>query len=166
MTEKNDGRGFHVPPGEGESLWSVGDTYTLKATAEDTGGVLAFFELSIPPQTGPPPHIHHGEDEALYVLEGEILVRQGDRTFAAGPGTFAFLPKDVLHGYENVGTETAKLVAVATPGGIEGFFREAGWPAREGETAPPSGPEEMEKAAAAAPKYGLEVPSPEEPGRR
>jgi len=158
MTESNSTRGFHVAPGAGEELWSVGDTFTLKATAATTGGTLTFFELAVPPRTGPPPHIHHHEDEALYVLQGQLTVRLGDRTFAAGPGTFAFLPKGVVHGYANAGPETVRLVSVATPAGIEGFFREAGWPARPGEQAPPPGPEEMRKAAAAAPRYGIEVP--------
>jgi quercetin dioxygenase-like cupin family protein len=161
MTGSDDTRGFHVPPGVGEALWSVGDTFTLKATAATTGGALTFFEVTVPPQTGTPPHIHRHEDEALYVLEGELTVRQGDRTFVGGPGTFAFLPRGELHGYQNAGSETAKLVAMAAPAGIEGFFREAGWPARQGEPAPSPGPEEMRKAAAAGPKYGIEVPPPD-----
>ena len=60
---------IHVPPGEGPSIWIVGDTYTFKAVSQDTNGAHMFFEASVPPQSGPPPHIHHREDEALYVLE-------------------------------------------------------------------------------------------------
>ena len=48
----------HVEPGLGEAWWVVGDTYTFKVTGDDTGGVLAFFEARVPPQGGPPPHIH------------------------------------------------------------------------------------------------------------
>ena len=37
IVEMGSKRGVHVPPGEGESLWVVGDTYTLKGTAENIG---------------------------------------------------------------------------------------------------------------------------------
>lgn len=58
--ETTDRRGVkHVPLGEGESVWVVGDTYTFKAVSEDTGGTYMLFEASIPPQSGPPPHIHY-----------------------------------------------------------------------------------------------------------
>lgn len=72
--ETSGQRGVHVPPGEGESLWVVDDTYTFKDVIENTGGALLLFEASSPPQGGPPPHVHHQEDEAYYVLEGAIEV--------------------------------------------------------------------------------------------
>src|SRR3954454_1417631 len=58
----------HVRGGEGHAIWMAGDTYTLKATAESTGGSLALLEASIPPGSGPPLHTHGGEDEAFYLL--------------------------------------------------------------------------------------------------
>ena len=64
-----------VRAGEGPSVWVVGDTYTFKATGESTGGVLALMEVSIPPGSGPPPHVHTHEDEAFYVLAGEQNIR-------------------------------------------------------------------------------------------
>ncbi len=150
----------HVPPGKGESLWAIGDTYTFKGTAENTGGSLLLFEASVPPQGGPPPHIHHREDEAYYVLEGKIEVLQADHTFVAEAGSFVFIPKGTLLGFKNVGTKTARFLIMATPAGLEGFFEAVGQPAQEGKTAPPPGPEEIERAVAAAPKYGMEVPPP------
>lgn len=158
--ETTDRRGVHVPPGEGKSLWVVGDTYTFKGVSENTGGAFLLFEANIPPQAGPPPHIHHREDEAYYVLEGDIEVLDGDRTFVAGAGSFVFLPRGGLHRFKNVGTQTARMLIMATPAGLDEFFAEVGQPAREGETAPPLGPEEIERLLAAAPKYGLEIPPP------
>ena len=63
--ETSGQRGVHVPPGEGESLWVVDDTYTFKDVIENTGGALLLFEASSPPQGGPPPHVHHQEDGSL-----------------------------------------------------------------------------------------------------
>ena len=36
-------------PGEGESVWLVGDSITLRLTSEDTGGAFSLFEGTIPP---------------------------------------------------------------------------------------------------------------------
>ncbi len=87
METSKKGRAVHVPPDEGESLWVVGDTYTFKGVTENTAGALLLFEASILPQCGPPPHIHHREDEAYCVLEGDIEVMEGDSTSVAGAGS-------------------------------------------------------------------------------
>jgi quercetin dioxygenase-like cupin family protein len=165
IVDTNGQRVTHVPPGEGESVWAVGDTYTFKAISENTGDAFMLIEASIPPQSGPPPHLHHREDEAYYVLEGEIEVMEDDRTFMARSGSFVFLPRGTLHRFKNVGAETAKMLIMAIPAGLEKFLREVGQPAQEGRTAPALGPEEIERTLAAGPKYGMEVrlppPSPE-----
>ena len=65
-----------VASGEGKTLWVLGDLYEVKATGEDTGGRFGLWETTTPPgNPGPAPHIHHNEDEAMYVLEGECTVR-------------------------------------------------------------------------------------------
>lgn len=51
-TSPGQARPLYVPPGEGRGLWVVGDTYTFKATGEQTGGRLAVFEASMPPGPG------------------------------------------------------------------------------------------------------------------
>jgi quercetin dioxygenase-like cupin family protein len=61
----------HVAAGEGRKVWVVADTYTLKATRDNTGGALALIEASVPAGGGPPPHVHANEDQAYYVLEGD-----------------------------------------------------------------------------------------------
>ena len=158
-TQTSGRRGVHVPPGEGRRLWTVGDTYTLKATAENTAGALFTMEAVVPPQGGPPPHVHRRMDEAFYVLEGELEVLDGGRTFVAGAGSFVFVPKGTKHTFKNVGMETVKMLVMGTPAGFEGYFEEVGRPAGEGE-APPTSPEEIEKAIAAAPRYDTEILPP------
>lgn len=166
---ESDGRGVvHVPPDEGESLRVGDDTYTFKATAENTGGTLTLMEATMPPsgapQGGTPPHIHHRRDQAFYVLEGEIEITDGERAFVAGAGSFLFVPRGTVYTSRNAGTGTARMLGIALPAGAEGFLREvgqpAGQPARQAETAPPPGPEEMERVLAAARKYGMEMLPP------
>ena len=149
----------HVPPGEGEAIWTMGNTFTLKATAASTRGSLLLTEASVPPQGGPPLHVHHETDEAFWVLEGEFEFFGSDHSFVTGPGSFVFIPKGAAHGFKNVGPGTAKFIGLALPGGLEGYFREVGRPAGEG-AAPPPTPEEAEKGLAAGPSYDTDYLSP------
>lgn len=150
----------HMPPGTGESIWTMGNTFTLKATAQSTGGSMLLLEASVLPQSGPPPHVHHETDEAFWVLEGEIEFL-GDRSFVAGAGSFVFIPKGAVHGFKDVGSGTAKFIGLALPGGLQGYFREVGLPAGEG-AAPPPTPEEAAKGLAAGPRYDTDYLSLEQ----
>ena len=153
-------RAYGVEPGEGRRLWIVGDTMTFKATSAQTGGSLMFVEVLTEPGGGPPPHVHTREDEFFYVLDGEFEILQGEETFRATAGAFAFVPRGTLHRFENVGDTAGRILVMFTPGGMEGFFFEAGVPVVEGETAPPLGPEEIERGREAAIRYGLDVQWP------
>ena len=63
---------MQVASGAGKTLWVLGDLYEFKATGEDTGGRFALWKTTTPPgNPGPPPYIHHNEDEVFYLLEGE-----------------------------------------------------------------------------------------------
>ena len=61
----------HVPPGEGRSLWVLGELVTYKTTSERTGGAYSLFEVTTQPGNEVLPHVQHREDESFYVLEGE-----------------------------------------------------------------------------------------------
>ena len=149
-----------VRAGEGPSVWVVGDTYTFKATGESTGGVLALMEVSIPPGSGPPPHVHTHEDEAFYVLAGVLELSAGEETFAARAGDFVFLPRGTPHCFSNPGVDAARALILAAPAGIDRFFYEVGSPARPGKQAPPLGPGEIDRIIKSAPRYGMRIQPP------
>ena len=86
-----------LKPNQGTSLSVVGDIFTFKAVGEDTNGQYTLVELRVDPEVRPPPHIHHREDEAFYIQEGELEFQLGDRTTIATPGTFLYSPKGHLH---------------------------------------------------------------------
>lgn len=153
----------HVAPGEGRAVWVVGDTYTFKATAAETEGRLVVWEAVIPPGAGPPPHLHHTQDEAYYVLEGELEVLDGEKTFTARAGAFVFIPRGAVHCFRNVSATPSRMLLWMNPAGFEEFFFAVGQPARPGEQAPPLGPEEIARSIALAPQYGLELRLPENP---
>lgn len=149
-------------PGEGKSVWLVGDLITVKVSSEETGGSFAVTEERTPPQGGPPAHLHANEDETLYVLEGEVDFLLGDQIISAGAGSSAYLPRGVVHTFKNVGTTPSRMLAVVIPGGLERFFLEAGEEAREG-SSPPEGKPDVDRIVEIGRKYGVEFPPP--PGR-
>jgi quercetin dioxygenase-like cupin family protein len=153
----------YVAPGAGRKLWVTDELMTFKVLGEDTGGAYSLTDSVVPPQGGPPPHIHHREDEAFWVLEGELEIRVGEEVFMAGAGSFVHLPKGVLHSYENVGSGPARFLTLMVPAGLEKFFEEVGKPGADLSSPPPFDAEDVERLLLAAPGYGLEIPLPSEP---
>ena len=90
---------LHVPEGGGTMLWVVDELMTLKASAEHTGGAYSLTDSVVPSGGGPPPHVHHQEHEAFWVLEGELEVQVGESTFRANAGSFVHLPKGIPHAF-------------------------------------------------------------------
>jgi quercetin dioxygenase-like cupin family protein len=144
-----------VPAGEGERLWIVGDTMWIKA-AEPS---MTAIECEAAPGGGPPPHIHDDEDEAIYVLDGEFEFLVGAETVAGGPGTFVFVPRGTVHRFACTGERAGRILIVFTPGGMDGFFREAGRAAIDDGPAPPLDDDEIARTSVAAERYGLRVVS-------
>ena len=161
--EANEPRAVHVTEGEGERLWVVDELMTLKVSGEDTRGAYSLTDSVVPPGGGPPPHIHHREDEAFWVLEGELEVMVGESTFRASAGSFVHLPKDIAHAYENVGTGPARFLTLMVPAGLEKLFAEVGKPGSDVSSPPPFEEEDIDKLLTLAPKYGAEILPPSEP---
>ena len=68
--ETNEKGAVHVPPGEGKKLWVAEELMNFVISGEDTGGGYALTDSTVPPRGEAPPHIHHREDEAFWVIEG------------------------------------------------------------------------------------------------
>ncbi len=161
---KADRRVTHVLADEGRAFWLATDLHVFKATGEETGGAFALSELIAHPQFGPPPHIHHHENESYYILEGEFEFMVEGREFRAGAGSFVYLPKDQLHMHKNAGDAPARALVLVTPAGVEKFIEEAGEPATDPASVPPI-PDmpRIQRIVEIAHKYGIEVPPPPEP---
>jgi quercetin dioxygenase-like cupin family protein len=122
MTDSVDGsRGYVVSAGEGEAIDWPGVSIRVKATSEQTNGVFTLIEDTSGSFTVPW-HVHE-DDEAYYVLDGQLRVRCGEETFEAEAGDFVFLPRGVPH-EQMVLSESARKLMLLCPAGIEGFFRE------------------------------------------
>jgi uncharacterized cupin superfamily protein len=62
-----------------------------------------------------PLHVHHADDEAWYVLEGELGFRLGDEEVIAQAGSAALASRGTAHTYWNAGDEEARYLLVMTP---------------------------------------------------
>lgn len=143
----------------GEMIWAHNTWMRYVATAADTGGRLAVLEQRLSPAGDPPRHVHANEDEAFYVLDGQLAATIGDdTTVSAGPGEFVFLPRGVPHSLHAQAAEVRGLVLL-TPAGFEQFFAAIGQPAPGSELPEPAAPDVPAVAATAA-RYGVTVLPP------
>ena len=147
----------HLPAGTGPAYCGPGDRITYLITGAETGGAFFMAEVTVAPGGGPPPHVHSREDESFYVQHGILSVRVGDKALTVSAGDFVNMPRGVVHCFKNIGEETAKLLMVATPAGLENFFAEAFIPAAEAADIPDLAPAVIARAKNAAPKYGMEL---------
>ena len=60
------------------------------------------------------PHVHAFE-EALYVLEGDLLLTLGDRTFRLVAGDYALMPTGLRHALGNTGSAPNRLLSLSSP---------------------------------------------------
>ena len=149
--------GFVLPPSDGEKIWIVGDTLWLKATSAETGGAYTVIENISLPGSGPPPHLHENHDESIYVIDGEFEILLDAKNIQAAPGAFVFVPRGTVHRFRCIGDRPGKILFVFTPGGMEGFFKEAGLPATNNGPAPSVDAAEIARTTIAGKRYGLRV---------
>ena len=141
-----------------DTYWWQGARMTIKARAEDTGGALGLVEGNFPGGFGPPLHVHEREDEAFYVIEGEIRFRQGDEEFVRGPGSWVWGPRGVPHAFK-IESESARALVVVTPGGLERMFEEGGTPVADS-PAPPTEEYDPDAVGALSARFGFEFIGP------
>lgn len=133
----------------------------MRSTSETSGGAFGLLEhWSMPPDFGSPYHVHHLEDEAFYVLEGEMAFICNGKWVKGGPGTYVFGPREIPHGFKVIGTAPARMLLMCSPAGFERFVLEL----REDLTSP-AAPPDMAKLVAVAAKYSIDIlgPLPEGP---
>ena len=149
---------YALGPEDGEAFWGFGSLWTVKASAEQTGGRFALIEELAPGGAGTPLHRHAEDDETFYVLEGEItFYLEDDHPVTATAGSFVHVPGGAVHAFR-VDSETARYLIITTPQ-HERFYRAISEPARS-RTLPPEAPLDMDKVEAAAREYKVEILGP------
>ncbi len=118
----------------------------LLATAAETGGAFILMEDRMEGGKVTPFHVHPNQDEAIYVLEGELLVDVEGEQQRVGPGGFFFTPRGVAHAFV-VTSEHARVLALQTPATGESFYREAGEPVESEADARPADSQRLRRVA-------------------
>lgn len=111
-----------VPPASGRVLKILGVTHKL--TPQQTHSGYYLFEFEFDPESGNSLHVHRYEDEFVYILEGAIEIRLGDRKLQVVAGGAAHLPKQIPHALYNPLKSRSSYLGMAIPGGMENFFDE------------------------------------------
>jgi quercetin dioxygenase-like cupin family protein len=136
--------------GEGEKRWFYGGgLHTWKATAQETGGSLLFFEDHMGKGKMVPIHIRPDADEAFSVLEGEIILHGQGVEHRIQEGGFALALRGVPHAY--MATIETRLLTLLTPGTAQAFLRHASELSTEERL---DGPVDFDRVKAAAIEYG------------
>ena len=107
-----------------------GEPNDCKVSGKDTDGKMAVFEFA--GVSGGPPHLHHDQDEWIYVVEGEFDVHVGEKLFHLSAGESVFMPRKVKHMWGCANGKPGKIINVYQPAGtMEEFFRTLGKPPKD-----------------------------------
>ena len=103
-----------IAPGEGHRLGNVEFLARTKDTPRFTFGIIEITVGRVLSE-----HVHEGEDDAFYILDGELTFTFGDEEAAAPPGTFVLVPPGVAHGFRNDGDVPVRMLNIHAPGGFD-----------------------------------------------
>ena len=98
-----------APPGEGETIVDKPKrTVRMLFSHELLDVTWSRHEAG---ERGAEPHVHREHTDSFYVLEGELTFRIGPdlERVTAPAGTFVAVPPNVIHGFDNDGSERALL---------------------------------------------------------
>jgi mannose-6-phosphate isomerase-like protein (cupin superfamily) len=132
----SDERQVSSEPETSRAWWFLG---TLAVLRNPLGAprTPAVIELTVPAGGSPPRHIHHGVDDSFLLLDGEVVLRCGDRTVTARPGTYVSVPAGAEHTFRVMGTSPARMLLVHADDSFLGLIEAAGSPAPRLELPPP-----------------------------
>jgi quercetin dioxygenase-like cupin family protein len=142
------------------SAWYLGNLVSVLISGAHTDGRFALIQSHEIKGCEPPRHVHHHEDEILYVLEGHVQVSVGEAHFDAGSGTAVLLPRGSEHSCI-LHSATAKFLLMLLPAGLEGYFNELSAPATDlHRSVAGGGHPSVEQLITTAARYGVEITGP------
>ena len=108
-------RAVVVPPGQGTRYGNVEFLARTADTPRFTFGII-----EIVPGRHLETHVHADEDDAFYILAGELtFLLAGGEELAAPPGTFVLVPPRVEHGLRNDGGVPVRMLNLHAPAGFD-----------------------------------------------
>ncbi len=136
----------------------MGSLAIIRAASEQTGGSYCLLELHGTRGDMPPLHVHDRDDEAFYVIEGELRIHVGADTLCLGPGGCAVAPRGVPHTYM-VESDRARWL-VGSCAGFDRYVRELGHPLWEPGAPLGAEPPPIERILEVSLNHGIEILGP------
>jgi mannose-6-phosphate isomerase-like protein (cupin superfamily) len=109
-----DAKAIVVAPGQGHR---VGNVEFLARTADTPRFTFGIIEIA--PGRELEAHVHRDEDDAFYIVEGEMTFTIEGEDVAAPPGTFVLVPPGVEHGFRNDGDTPVRMLNIHAPAGFD-----------------------------------------------
>jgi quercetin dioxygenase-like cupin family protein len=145
------------------AFWFLNALHLLLARNDSEDGAYSLMHLTAPSTFETPYHLHHAEDEAFYVLEGEITVIHGGQQSVAGPGSYIFLPRGVPHGFRSSSANDSHILIHAIPGskaGFVGMMLEMAVPVHDRHKLPEATPPDLKKLNELCEQHGIKILGP------
>lgn len=114
-----------VPPEGGRGIHGFGDMVS-KVPTEVFDGRLFVLQASLSPGDFIPPHTHSREDEATFILSGDLSVDLGGTVSIARAGAFVLKPRGVYHAFWNHTETPTCVLEFHTPALMEPYYEELG----------------------------------------
>jgi mannose-6-phosphate isomerase-like protein (cupin superfamily) len=144
------GRGVLLAEGEGRRVGVGSDLMTVKGDGQEDRFSIVEYEAAAG-APGPPPHVHHSNEEGFYILEGSVDFMLDGKTARLTEGGFVLVPPEVRHTFVNAGSGLARWVGIFSPGHYRQLVEELG------ALMPASGPPDAAEVAALFARYDTEI---------
>lgn len=129
-------QGWAMGGDEAPAFWNVGTYWRFLSTHASTSGRSTTFEELCPPGVVAPPHVHDNEEEAFFVLEGNLVFLLGEQEIPAPPGTYIYIAPGTRHGFR-CDSDVGRVFNTLVPGGFDHGISENGIPAPRVAMPPP-----------------------------
>jgi quercetin dioxygenase-like cupin family protein len=111
---------------DGELVYVGRDPVRIKLSPQGIRGPFGMITQEVSPGTTIPIHLHEKEDELIFIQSGEGEATLGEQVVKLAAGSTLFVPRGTWHGGRNTGAGVLNWIAIYTPSGFEGYFREIG----------------------------------------
>lgn len=145
-----------VAAGDGRRVDRLhGERTAIVAGRGETRNAYAVRENTAPPGFGSVPlHLHRDAEEAFYVLSGVLAVHAGGRRVDAAAGSFALIPRGLVHSLANPAAEPVRWLTLISPAD------RSEWVEAEHALLHGDGDPDPEALAAVHRRFGLEIVGP------
>jgi mannose-6-phosphate isomerase-like protein (cupin superfamily) len=110
---------------DGELVYVGRDPVRIKISPTGKGR-FAMITQDVSPGTSIPVHLHENEDEIIFIQSGQGEAVLGDERVTLSAGSTLYVPQGTWHGGRNTGSDILRWIAIYSPSGFEGYFREIG----------------------------------------